>query len=574
MSGLDFSGCRKVAQDKKSATFKHKDGHEIRIAISGLSPNMRKRLENLPLHKEDGGDIQSTEPKFNAPAAPEPEAPTQETPEQGGFTDEDSGMPPASSDAPSPEQPTPSIEPPAAKAPAQPQTAPAAEAQAPEAAPAAEAAPIQPAAPTRAAPHLNEQDDKIHDENAKIWHDLTNNHIQAKTYHELLSKDSEGNEKNFFGKIGTVFGLMLAGGASGLTGQPNVLLKMMDQQISNDLEAQKQDVSNKQNLFKLNMENEKNKAAIGETQADTRLANIDADIKATALTKTQMNMFALHDLVLQAQKLPEGSQERAAADKQLAMLSNAVQNENYLIGDRAYAMSALAHATLGGSGGGSGSGTGGGEAQFQAEQRMLRLSGHKDIADDNEARHIPGVSGLASQPLSDADKNQIIQSRSLMESLSRLKEFSKAHPKPIPGSKEDKYGKALAAQVQGDFRMATHGGVYKEGEQNFINQVVPGNPGTWNPFAHVEAKIDAVINETNARNNQFLRMKGFPAQSGSVQRTAGGKKPSNGGSGGKVIVNRQTGEERTLKNGKWVTTKPGKASPGASVGVNDMGPKY
>ena len=58
--------------------------------------------------------------------------------------------------------------------------------------------------------------------------------------------------------------------------------------------------------------------------------------------------------------------------------------------------------------------------------------------------------------------------------------------------------------------MATHGGVYKEGEQKFIENIIPGDPTAFLPNVRVLPKIDALLNENKSRNNQYLKNLGFP----------------------------------------------------------------
>lgn len=53
---INFSGFKKVADDKTTATMRHPSGHEIKIHKALLTPLHRKILEKLPLHRADGGD--------------------------------------------------------------------------------------------------------------------------------------------------------------------------------------------------------------------------------------------------------------------------------------------------------------------------------------------------------------------------------------------------------------------------------------------------------------------------------------------------------------------------------------
>lgn len=74
---LNLSTMTKIAQDKHSATFKHSNGHEIKILLSALPAIQRDQVKKLPLQKvklEGGGDVNPTTPK--------PTGDTKKAPEQ------------------------------------------------------------------------------------------------------------------------------------------------------------------------------------------------------------------------------------------------------------------------------------------------------------------------------------------------------------------------------------------------------------------------------------------------------------------------------------------------------------
>lgn len=49
--GIDLSKFKKISHDKDSATLKHADGHEFKIALSALHPSSRGDVARMPLHK-------------------------------------------------------------------------------------------------------------------------------------------------------------------------------------------------------------------------------------------------------------------------------------------------------------------------------------------------------------------------------------------------------------------------------------------------------------------------------------------------------------------------------------------
>lgn len=175
-------------------------------------------------------------------------------------------------------------------------------------------------------------------EDAAFQHDLQNGHVTPKTYSDLFA------DKGTLGKIGTIFGLMMSGAGSGLARQPNMLLHMMDNEIGNDIEAQKQSKGNAQNFIRLNQQNAMN-------QAQIKGLNMNTSIQANTFARMQANRAALHHLVQQTQSMPIGSAQRAQAEQTLAALSQSVNTENYNLADQASANMARMKMMLGDSGG-------------------------------------------------------------------------------------------------------------------------------------------------------------------------------------------------------------------------------
>lgn len=221
MKGLDFANFKKVSQDKSSATLAHPDGHEIKIAVSGLNPAMRKKLAELPLHQnEPDKEVEALEEDEDknaaAPQSPAPTpAPIQEVEDQEAEN--------VAASEPTQAAPLPS--------------APQQQAAAPQVIP-SDVGRV-PAQPMQA-----EETPEQHYAKEVAWQqDLANRHIEPKTYQSLFA------DKGTLGKIGSIFGLLLSGAGSGLAHQSNNLLDMMNKEIDRDLEAQKQSKANAQNFL-------------------------------------------------------------------------------------------------------------------------------------------------------------------------------------------------------------------------------------------------------------------------------------------------------------------------------------
>jgi len=309
MSALDLAHFKKIGQDKKCATLQHPDGHEIKIAIASLNPSLKKQLEELPLHQARGSE-EPVEPLDDESPAVAQDAPAVEDPEVK-VTEEVK-----------PEVPAPVAAPPQAE-PAGPQSV-----EAPPPQPAS-----QPMTITAKAPTPEEEALAKTDENMKVGQDLSNGHIQPKTYRDLF------NDKSTLGKVGTIFGLMLSGAGAGLTHQPNALLAMMDKQIANDLEAQKTNQTNKQNWYRASLEHLRTNAQNDLTRAqalDTateaerkQYANIEngvMDREASTYAKNNMRLAALQSNQLHINAMPPGQQRDNA---------QAIQNANMIAAQHA-----------------------------------------------------------------------------------------------------------------------------------------------------------------------------------------------------------------------------------------------
>lgn len=59
MKHLDFSKFKKLEVNDKHTVMEHPDGHQITIAHSKIHPKLRKELDALPMHKAEGGMIDS-----------------------------------------------------------------------------------------------------------------------------------------------------------------------------------------------------------------------------------------------------------------------------------------------------------------------------------------------------------------------------------------------------------------------------------------------------------------------------------------------------------------------------------
>lgn len=334
--------------------------------------------------------------------------------------------------------------------------------------------------------HANKRE--MTDEVDKYWEDLQNQHIQPKTIQSMF------HNAELPQKLGMIFGMMFSGMGSGLSHQPNAFMQLAQQALDRDFEAQKLNVTNKQNLLHLRLQAAMNRANISSLNAETAT-------KEFALHQSQMLQSTFHSLSDTINKLPEGP-EKQAKQQTLAMLYPEIANKINNITDLAAAASARAsmfnnQQTQPGT-----------EQDFQQKQRNLMMMGMPDQAQYESAHHFPGIKGQSSVPLSGDDRNKITSGINFQNRLDRFMLFAKAHSGDLNPA-DYKYGQALAAELQGAYRQATNGGVYKEGEQNFISKIINDDPTAFFNKVRVLPSLNAVRKEHQEKMKDMLESYGF-----------------------------------------------------------------
>lgn len=365
--------------------------------------------------------------------------------------------------------------------------------------------------------------------------DLVNGHIGPKTMHDLMWKDDKGNDKSTLGKIGTIFGMLLAGAGSGLSHQPNALLSLMQKQIDNDLDAQKQSKTNAINYLRMNQQNEMNKAGIRLTNANANNMNLEANQKAYALARMQMNRAGLHKLTQDASSLPVGSPNRVKAEAALPLLYQAINTSDYDIADRAAAASTVAKYGQ--------QANQGNEGAYQANQNGLRWGGMGPMADVNDQRHIPGIAGQSSQPIPQSIKDQVHAMNVLDAKGKDLLNFAKQHAGTWNPQTRAQAEQKLE-EMKNFYNGSIEGGALTEGRLKWYDEQFKKSPTDILPQIMGSTKrLEEVVNSNQMRRDLQLRDLGFPKQQ-PMNQQGGGIKEGQTGMFGKTPVVR--------RGGKWV----------------------
>lgn len=240
MKGLNLSSFKKVHEDKHSATMMHKDGHKMVIAKAPLPALQRKQLEKLPVYKADGGEIDAGDaPEQTDPIPTAPPVVVSNSGNQGSDI----------------AQPTPEMDrAPASKIPPNPLMS------------AQNAFQKEKSANLEAAGAVGnegaEKSNALDDYQARVdampsQIDIMNADKEKTDKIMRAYQNKELNPDHYWqshSKIASGIGMMLSGIGSGLTGQPNMAMQVVNNGINRDIDAQKNSQEKSMNLWKMNRE--------------------------------------------------------------------------------------------------------------------------------------------------------------------------------------------------------------------------------------------------------------------------------------------------------------------------------
>lgn len=538
----------KALSDKTHTMMQHEDGHQLKIRHGALSAKMRKEIEKLKM--ADGGEVPSSGPCRN----PNCKSVGQAHPNcqcyanggmickccvgghvedkkkyaDGGAVDMSDVMAPVNPPAPAAEIPVPAIPgenglpinppiPEGANPPQKPTAepmdaipeevpAPAAPAPAPQSPSAGEPpadimhaykqekAGIQQA--SAAQQKLGQEQEKhltaqvqatsdlmqkyqshvkqLDDERQALQDDIKNSHIDPSQY---LGSQESGS------RIATAIGLMLGGMGGG--GTSNLALDFVNKQIDRDIEAQKANLGKKENLLSANMK---------------QYGNLR---DATDMTKIMMNDIVSDQLKAAAAKAAT-PMAKADALKQLGQLEQQVAPIQQQMALRQM----LVHQP----GDAKGTPQQNMDAQMQQRLQVLRRL-DPAAAKEEEERYVPGV-GNASIPVPNDVRQTLIAKQTLNSMAKRMYDWSSKHSGSVD-PKEIAVGKTMAAELQSLYRNSINGGVFKKGEQEFIDNIITSDPAQFFNSMRSQPRLKEVIDSNKSQLSLLKKGYGLPNSSSS-----------------------------------------------------------
>lgn len=300
-------------------------------------------------------------------------------------------------------------------------------------------------------------------------------------YHRYLGNMSTGS------KIQAAIGVMVSGLGAGLAGQSNQALDFINKQIERDIEQQKAQLGQKETLVGAYMK---------------QFGNVhDAATMATNF----LQMQAADQIQLAASKAKSPLAQAALMNDRAKIIAEIGQRNADLATKQMLGNVYNAPGTQGSQQS---------DAQVRSTINYLRLAGHEDQAKQMEQHWVPGV-GVAGTEVPLAARDNItakqILNNELMDFKTRIQRLGTID-KVDPRNPELNALKTKAAEIQSLYRNAINGGVFKKGEQEFIDTIIDSDPSKFFADIRVLPKLDEVMKSNTSQLNVLKKQYDLPVQ--------------------------------------------------------------
>lgn len=288
--------------------------------------------------------------------------------------------------------------------------------------------------------------------------------------------DKNGNGGH--SKIAAGIGMILAG--FNPTSNPNAATNFLKFQMEQNIQSQAHNLAAKNNLLAANIQ---------------QFHNLK---DATDMTRLMQSDIMQNELAQAAAKAQSPLAKAAAlqAAGQLKMEFAPLQQQF-----------ALRKAMMQAANGGNGSPQD--EGSYNHLLAYMRQT-NPEMAKEMESRHVPGV-GTGSVPVPNEVRGQLIAKQQFGQAVHDLRDWASQHS----GSLDPKAiatGKTMAANVQNLYRQGINGGVFKQGEQSFINGIIDSDPTKFFNSIRVLPKLDEASRENENSLNVLKQGYGLPSR--------------------------------------------------------------
>lgn len=299
--------------------------------------------------------------------------------------------------------------------------------------------------------------------------DIQNGHIDPEQY---WTGDKNGNGSH--SRIASAIGMILAGFDP--AGRANSAVDLLKYNMDRNIDAQKTNLSSDQNLLAANLRQ------FGNLRDATDMTKLmQADIMHNELTSAAAKAQSPMAKAAALQAAGQLQMQYAPLQQQMAMRR---------------AMMNLAN-------------NGGTPGSVEHMLQYMRMT-NPEQAKEMEARYVPGV-GLASVPVPADVRNQMVMKQQFSKAVTNMRDWASQHSGSVSPT-DIATGKTMAANVQNLYREAINGGVFKAGEQNFINKIIDNDPTKFFNNIRVLPKLDEALRENENSLNVLKKSNGLPVQ--------------------------------------------------------------
>lgn len=321
--------------------------------------------------------------------------------------------------------------------------------------------------------NYTDQINKMNQERQHVLHDLDNQHIDANRY---INNMSTGD------RIRSSIGLIL-GGFGAVAGQGNMAYQTLQNNIIRDIDAQKANMSKSQNMLANNL------AQFGNVR------------DAATWHQVMSNDIIAKQVQQQAAKMAPGLAQ-ARAQQLVGQLNQDSSQKVAEMGMRRALMGAAQ-----------------GNPSSPQFLQMLRVM-NPEMAKEMEGRLVPnggpnGEPAYAQVPVPQPVRDNILGKQTLDARAKDLYQWASQHSGELSPS-ERNIGQTKAAELQSMYRNAINGGVFKKGEQEYIDKIISSDPAEFFNSIRVLPQLKTIIGSNAAQLNAVKQSIGLPVAQGTA----------------------------------------------------------
>ena len=353
------------------------------------------------------------------------------------------------------------------------------------------------------------------------------------------------NPRSTGSKILTAIGMLFGGAGIGVSGHPELASQAIDTAVNREIDSQKANLQNKQNLLSKYLEMYNNLPMAENAARLTMNAGIEGMINQHAAqlgsanainTATMANAQRRTDLLPHLTGLAQGQVMQQMY--QNMMPTSGAQGAQGPQGPTSGAQGDQGPQNSGGIGGMSPD-----EAQFKHQLQNMRIL-NPEVGKELESKYLPGV-GIASRQVPETLVEQLAARKDLSDKLAQLENFADQNSGTIFNRAIVNQGTALAQSAQDAYRQANKQGVFREAEKEFVNSMLNKDPTAFfTGYRHVPGYI-----QLRKSNNDTLKQ--YYKAYGIQPFGAGSGYGSQGPTEGQQTTSR-SGKPIVFKGGQWI----------------------